>query len=289
MPMSRRALWIFAGCAAALGVAACTRGTAAVPPDCQGVTGAQLACPFGLVGYACANAARPDEDGLFVDGVPRGLVCTDEGAIASDGADGGDAANEREGFCCTAAPTPCVLDPVAGCAAPFYGYQCRGSDRPESFDATLYCGEGRPEGNLVDYCCGAGKLPAGCAQATNPACPGTLVGWSCTDLSLPSEAELGSNQSRADFELLLCSVPTVTTTAAGAQRQYCCFTPTAAPAGASCVEDTTVAGCPPGNFGFACTGADAPGSDFPRMTCGAGTAGRSAEGYAATLYCCTFE
>jgi hypothetical protein len=265
----------------ALGLADCIQGSTRVPPDCQVASVAGLSCAFGAVGYECSGASRPDEDGQVIDGVPRGLVCTDEGAISGDG---------RKGFCCTAAATPCVFNPVAGCAAPFYGYQCRGSDRPEAFDPTLYCGEGLIEGELFDYCCGSSPLPQGCAQATNPACSKTLNGWSCTDNSLPSEAELGSNQSRADFNLLLCSIPTVTTTAASTTSQYCCYTPTTIAAGTSCLQDTTVAGCPPGNFGFACTGPDAPSDDYPRITCsGGGTPGPSAQGYAATLYCCTFE
>jgi hypothetical protein len=262
------------------GLAGCVQGAAAVPPECR-VETASVACAADLLGYACSSGARPDEDGQAIDGVPRGLVCTDEGTLPGDG---------REGYCCTAAPTPCVLDPVAGCAAPFYGYQCRGSDRPEAFDATLFCGEGLAEGDLIYYCCGPSKPSQGCAQASNPACPGTLVGWSCTDSSLPSEAELGSNQSRADFNLLLCSVPAMTTTGASTLSQYCCFTPTTVPAGASCAEDTTVAGCPTGNFGFACTGVDTPSDDFPRISCSAGgVPGTNAQGYAATLYCCTFE
>ena len=261
-----------------LGLAGCTQGTAAVPLACA--VSSAPSCEYGLVGFACADGARPDADGEIVNGIPQGLVCTDTGAIAGD---------TREGFCCSGAPTQCVFNPAAACAAPFNGYQCLGSDRPEAYDPTLFCGEGIGEGNLIDYCCGAMALPAGCAQAASASCPMTLDGWTCTDNTLPTEAELGSNQSRADFSLLLCSIPTVTTTATSTLSQYCCYTPTDTRDGASCVQDTTVANCAAGSFGFACNGADTPHDDFPRMTCGAGTPGRSTQGYAATLYCCTFE
>jgi hypothetical protein len=262
-----------------LGLPGCTQGTVVVPTACT--VSAAPSCVSGFVGYACAAGARPDADGQIIEGIPHGLLCTDEGAISGD---------PREGFCCTEAPTTCVFNPASACSAPYNGYQCLGSDRPDAFDPTLFCGEGIGEGNFIDYCCGATPLPAGCAQAASAACPQTLDGWTCTDSTVPTEAELGSNQSRADFTLLLCSVPAVTTTSTATLSKYCCYTPTDTRVGASCVQDTTVPGCPSGNFGFACTGADTPTDDYPRMTCsGGGTPGRSTQGYAATLYCCTFQ
>ncbi len=238
-------------------------------------------CASGLVGYACSGSARPDQDPDSVDGVPSGLVCTDEGAVA-----GGD-----EAFCCTPAPTPCAYDPSGGCSAPAYAYQCRGSDRPEAFDPSLFCGEGLVEGDLIVYCCGATPRPQGCSQVSGHSCPTSLTGWTCHDQTLPSEAELGDNQSRADFNLLVCGIPTVATSTTGSTTwEYCCFTPTSLPTGGSCEEDTKVAGCPPDSFGFACTGVDSPAADFPGIVCsGGGTPGTNPEGYAATLYCCQYQ
>ncbi|HLK40089.1 MAG TPA: hypothetical protein VKU41_25205 [Polyangiaceae bacterium] len=263
---------------------------AAVGPSCNGeresmptacaAAGADLTCAPGFAGYECAGAARPDQDGDFVDGVPRGLVCTDRGPVGPSG---------REGYCCTSSPTPCAYDPVAICAAPTYGYRCRGSDRPEAFDPTLFCGEGLVVDGLIDYCCGPTPRSYGCSQVSGHACPTSLVGWTCHDTSLPSEEELGANQSRADFNLLVCSVPTLSPASAGTVRQYCCFTPTSLPAGGSCLADTTVPGCPPDSFGFACTGVDTPDEDYPEIRCSAGSRGTNPQGYAATLYCCLYQ
>lgn len=248
---------------------ACTLSSALKPP-----------CASGFVGYACAGSARPDENADFVEGTPQGLVCTDEGKVG-----GG-----SEGYCCTSATTPCAYDPVAGCAAPTYGYECRGSDRPEAFDPSLFCGEGLVENDLIVYCCGAAPMAHGCSQIAGHTCPSTLVGWTCHDQSAPSEVELGSNQSRADFNLLVCGMPTVVMGTTGAVRQYCCFTPTSLPKGGSCLGDTAIPGCAPDSFGFACTGPDTPNEDYPRIACrSAGVRGTNPQGYAATLYCCQYE
>jgi hypothetical protein len=237
----------------------------------------------GLIDYACNGSARPDEEqSESIDGIPQGIICTAEG-VQNDGS---------QGFCCSSNTTPCVYDPVAGCAAPTYGYECIGGyDRPEAFDPTLLCGEGLAlADNLITYCC-SGQAPShGCQQATSATCPQTLVPWTCTDQSLPIEAELGSNQSRADFNFLVCDVPTVVKSATGTNTNYCCFTPTSLPPGASCLFDTGVPGCAPGSFGFACTGPDTPGEDYAAVTCAdAGTSGINAQGYPATLYCCQYQ
>jgi hypothetical protein len=259
---------------------ACTTGRQGIPDACVVSSGSKRPCSAGLVGYSCAGSARPDENADFVGDVPLGLVCTDEGKVEGS----------NEAYCCTAAATACAYDPAAGCAAPAYGYECRGSDRPEAFDPTLFCGEGLVYGDLIVYCCSSTPPAQGCAQVAGHACPTTLVGWTCHDQSLPSEAELGDNQSRADFNLLVCSVPTVVTTGTGTDRQYCCFTPTLVPIGGSCLEDTSVPGCAADSFGFACTGPDTPDQDYASVACsGSGMAGRNAQGYAATLYCCQYR
>jgi hypothetical protein len=144
-------------------------------------------------------------------------------------------------------------------------------------------------GDLIVYCCGGAKPSPGCSQVSGHACAGTLVGWTCHDQSLPSEAELGSNQSRADFNLLVCGVPQVVMGSTGAVHQYCCFTPTSIPAQGSCLNDTAVPGCPTDSFGFACTGPDTPEQDYPSLSCnGKAVRGTNAQGYAATLYCCAY-
>jgi hypothetical protein len=263
----------------ALAAPSCSSGPATGGGSCAVDNNPQFNCG-SAVGYSCIGSARP-EGSRFVSGIPQGLICNDLGMIEGNG---------TENYCCSAQSTPCAYDPVAACAAPAYGYECRGAGRPESYNETISCGEGLVQGDLVIYCCSDNKPSQGCAQATG-GCPSTLVPWTCTDNTLPSEFELGSNQSRADFNLLVCSVPTVTTAASRTTSKYCCFTPTSVPKGASCLQDTTLSGCGPGSFGFACTGPDTPEQDYPRINCGdAGVStGKSAEGYNATLYCCQFQ
>ncbi|MGA3123569.1 MAG: hypothetical protein ABSF69_22610 [Polyangiaceae bacterium] len=264
-----------------LALGACTSNASDVDGACAVDSDPQLQCASGFIGYSCNDGARPDENGEFVDGVPQGIVCTDQGVLQSSGG---------TGFCCTSETTPCVYDPVAGCVAPTYGYQCLGSDRPEAFDPSLYCGEGVQEADLIEYCCGAQPLPHGCQQATGATCAETLVPWTCTDQTLPTEAELGANQSRADFNLLVCSIPTVVM-AATTTTNYCCFTPTSVSLEASCLFDTTVPGCAPGSFGFACTGPDTPAQDYAGISCpdDVGVAGVNPQGYRASLYCCQYQ
>jgi hypothetical protein len=261
--------------------AACTGVAPAIPGSCALVTDPQPLCAVGLVGYACGDSSRPDEDADFVSGVPEGLVCTDEGKVSG---------SSNEAYCCTTTKTACAYDPVAGCSSPTYGYQCLGSDRPEAFDPSLFCGEGLVEGDLIVYCCGSAPPAQGCSQVSGHSCADTLVGWTCHDLSLPSEAELGDNQSRADFNLLVCSVPTVVTGGSGTVHEYCCFTPTSMPIGGTCLEDVSVPDCPPDSFGFACTGIDTPDQDYPSITCsGAGTRGKNPQGFESTLFCCQYQ
>jgi hypothetical protein len=115
-----------------------------------------------------------------------------------------------------------------------------------------------------------------------------LLGWTCRGDNLPKGEQLGANKSRADYYYLLCPTPTRATNPAFSN--YCCFSPALVPIGASCVQDTSVPGCQPGRFGFACYGRDTPAQDYPPMHCPEpGFSGISAEGYAATLYCCDFE
>ena len=281
MTVVRRRTLAGAAVLVALAVSCTTPAEDAPPGACATTAAPNPPCAAGLVGYSCSGSSRPDEDPQSIDGVPSGLICTDEGPAPG---------TANEAYCCTSAPTPCAYDPVSGCAAPTYGYQCRGADRPEAFDSALFCGEGLVEGDLIVYCCGASKPTPSCSQVSGHACPTTLTGWTCHDTSLPSEAELGDNQSRADFNLLVCSIPTIVTGSGGTTWGYCCFTPTSLPAGGSCLEDTTVAGCPPDSFGFACTGVDTPAEDFAGLTCaGTGTSGTSPQGYPATLYCCDYQ
>ena len=237
------------------------------------------ASDLGLRAYACNGSARPDERARYVEGIPRGMVCADRGPRA-DG--------EKQGYCCTDETTSCAYDPVADCEAPSYGYQCRGANRPESFNSALFCGQGVREGDLINYCCSGTLQPDGCLQSDSVPCSSRMLGFSCLGGQLPKAEQLGANKSRADYYYLLCSTPTPAANVA--YNNYCCYTPALVPIGGSCVQHTSVPGCEPGRFGFACYGPETPEEDFPPMRCPApGISGRSVQGYPAKLYCCDFK
>jgi hypothetical protein len=84
---------------------------------------------------------------------------------------------------------------------------------------------------------------------------------------------------------MVCPIPTPADNVK--YDNFCCYTPAPIPIGGSCVEDMA-AGCAPGRFGIACYGPDTPPDDFPPLKCDPGSPGFSAEGYAATVYCCDF-
>ncbi len=243
------------------------------PPD-----GGGAASTAGLLAYTCSGAARPDQDARYVEGVPQGLVCADSGA-SPDG---------RSRYCCTPGPRPCAFNPVAICDTAMFGYECLGADRPESLNPALTCGQGVRKGDYADYCCAGTPQPDGCLQSDAVTCSPQMIGWTCMGAAVPKAEWLGANKSRADTYYLLCATPTPAPNPA--YENYCCISPALVPEGGSCVQDTAVPGCAPGRFGFACTGRDAPGDDYLPMHCpDRGVAGKSQQGYPATLYCCDFE
>ncbi|MBN1608976.1 MAG: hypothetical protein JW940_20280 [Polyangiaceae bacterium] len=248
--------------------------------DCSvAVDGGTAAQGWDLVGYACPGLDRPDQDPAMIEGVPRGLVCSHRGAVA-DG-------SGNQGYCCTPTDVECAYNPVAPCPEPEFGYQCRGSSRPEMLNALLSCHQGVFEGDLLTYCCSSPetKVKQGCTQTSAIGCLNGLIGWTCPMESRPTEEELGSNKSKADFYYMVCPIPTPADNVE--YNNFCCYVPAPIPVGGSCVEDMA-AGCAPGRFGIACYGPDTPSDDFPPMECDPGSPGLSAEGYAATVYCCDF-
>jgi hypothetical protein len=238
---------------------------------------------LGLVGYACTGGLRPDQSATFVQGVPQGIICADRPAAT----DGGAAAATR-GYCCTAATTTCAYDPVAVCDPGLYAYECQDVSRPESFNPAIHCGQGIKGATTVDYCCSGSPLPPACGENDGLSCAGGLIGWTCPLGAIPKGENLGANKSRADQYELLCS--TATPAPNPKYENYCCYPPAPLPPGGSCFGDLTVPDCAAPHFGFACTGPDTPPDDYPPIRCsGPGVPGKSAAGYAATLYCCDFE
>ncbi len=228
-----------------------------------------------LVGYSCTGSVRPDDDAVMIEGIPQGRVCADRGPIG-DGT--------QRGYCCTGGETTCAYDPTATCIAPRYGFECQGPLRPEMYNASIYCDQAVFSGSLYDYCCADTRLIWGCSVGKG--CPKDLAAWNCKDDILPRSQELTVSKSRADTYYMTCDIPTPSS---DGTKNYCCYTPSIIPYGGTCIEDTTVPGCAPGRFGFACIGPDLPTDSFLPMTCPEpGFPGISMQGYAATLYCCDF-
>jgi hypothetical protein len=246
--------------------------------DC-GQPDAGSAAELGLTGYTCTGAARPDEAPTYAQGVPQGMVCANR-AASGDGS--------TRAYCCSGGGTPCAFNPVAICDGINYGYQCRGAYRPESLNPAISCGQGVTEGDYINYCCSGTPQADGCLQSDSVPCSPRLIGWSCMGSNLPKGEELGANKSHADYYYLLCATPTPAPNPV--YSNYCCYTPASLPEGGSCVQDTTVPGCAPNRFGFACYGRDTPEDDFLPMHCTLpGVAGVSPQRYPATLYCCDFQ
>ncbi len=190
-----------------------------------------------------------------------------------------------------------------------FGFSCLGTNRPNSYDENLICGQGIHEYGLISYCCGENTPTTptdggavGCIRNTSVNC-GTggsnaaTLGFTCaTDNQLPTETDLGMNQSRSEVPLICTlSSPNVLDKT---QTDYCCYTPTAAPPNYTCLQDQLVGqvqnvpGCKPGvTYGFACIGTqDTPDLDYPRMSCpNAAVLGTSQNGQAAYLYCCNYS
>lgn len=247
----------------------------------------------GLVGYACTGSARPDSDGTYIEGVPQGKLCANKGPIgggAALGEGGGGNSDEATGYCCTSEPVDCVYDPRSDCEKHTDGYQCWSTNRPESLNPALACSNGNREGanaEYVNYCCTQLPRQDGCLLTETAGCSERMLGFICQGDRLPRGEDLGPNKSRADYFHPTCSTPRPA--ANPEYNNYCCYMPAPVPIGGTCVNHTSVPGCAPGRFGFACYGPDTPEDDYLPMHCDAGFKGTSAEGYIATLYCCDFQ
>jgi hypothetical protein len=124
-------------------------------------------------------------------------------------------------------------------------------------------------------------------ENTGVECSNRLLGFLCDGATRPKGEDYGPNRSRADYFFPICTValPQVNPAKLG----YCCYMPLRIPVGGTCTQHPYVPGCEPGRFGFSCYGPDDPEQNYPPMKCpDPGVPGISAEGYAATLYCCDF-
>lgn len=250
----------------ALSAAGCT-ATATVSAGCNEDT--SVSCTNGAAGWSCPTGS------LAPDYSVASLTCSVPTSVGG-----------MDEYCCAditvASGSTCAQDQsVSGCAGDSYGFSCTGTDRPDTDYSGIVCssagvlGQNIQGANATLYCCsyGSTSTSTGCSQDSTVSCAGGATGYSCPT---------GSSPPNVDVTSLLCSTPTP----AGTTDQYCCTAASAA-VGSTCAQDQSVTGCV-GSFGFACTGADTPESDFTGVTCGAsGTAGTNAQGSPATLFCCT--
>jgi hypothetical protein len=266
----------------------------------------KVTCPANDLGWSCTGSDTPDEI-TSVNKVIDSIVCASTGEVLAVGG---------VAYCCTSNTTTCAADPrvvcpnqcndpTSACQNAFTGYSCMGTNRPDAFlvgDAggasdggglNFNCQQGIKAYGVIQYCCGTAPIPSCVRNSSVPCMKGTL-GFSCPGSGLPSETDLGMNQSRSEVPLI-CSLGTPDPTLA-AGTDYCCYTPTAAPPGATCLQDQLsgqpVPGCQKGSsFGFACTGKlDTPDQDYPRLSCSHGSVpGANSLGLSATLFCCDFH
>src|SRR5690606_29940224 len=155
-------------------------------------------------------------------------------------------------------------DPVSDCQSPSYGYQCWGSNRPESLNPALSCSNGNREGEhkeIVNYCCTGEALEPDCYQRDVVPCSERMLGFECEGSGLPRGENLGPNKSRADYFHPTCSL---NAKQPGNQdfTWYCCYMPALVPIGGTCVNHTEVPGCEADRFGFACYGPDTPEENY---------------------------
>src|SRR4029079_9392682 len=115
----------------------------------------------------------------------------------------------------------------------FYGFQCRGADRPEALNPLIDCGSGVREYELITYCCTARPIPpppqgTGCVQSDGQCTgkmtswlPDRMSGWTCTNGAIPSAEDFKANESRADFYYFLCATPTQAPNPS--VNYFCCY------------------------------------------------------------------
>jgi len=232
-----------------------------------------------LKAYACSGTLRPDDSPTIQEGVPAGKVCTALGSVAGDAS--------KVGYCCTDYDTTCAYNPVADCTSDKYGFQCRGSQRPETFNPTLFCDQATLDGDHLNYCCHNTTDMSGSCVATAGCNSLNLSAWTCKNPEdIPRSQELLASKSRADTFYMTCSMPSMNP---NGSLFYCCMTTGIIAEGGTCNPHYGVEGCASGRFGWSCLGPDTPADDYPVMHCpDPGVKGISMEGYDATLYCCDF-
>jgi hypothetical protein len=263
-------------------------GPASAAPD-RCAADPKIVCPADFDGWSC-GAGRPDQISN-VNNVVESRLCAYTETQS----------NGTAGFCCTRNTTSCASDPSIVCpngsgvgelaSNAVVGYSCMGTNRPDALDPMLTCQQGINAYGHIVFCCSSKGTAGSCVRNDGVSCQKGTLGFSCSATGVPSEMDLGINQSRSGVPLV-CSLAM----RGASSNDYCCYAPTATPPGATCLQDQLagqlqlVPGCQAGSFGFACTGIDTPDQDYQRMACShGGVRGVNATGIPATLYCCEFH
>jgi hypothetical protein len=168
---------------------------------------------------------------------------------------------------------------VTTCASGTSGYSCTGSDTPDQANTALTCSMG-VQGNAGStiYCCTTGVIGddgggTTCAPDTTvTTCASGTTGYSCTGSDTPDESDATLSCGPAAAGNAGSSI-------------YCCSIVDGGVAG-TCAADVTSQECAAvaGSTAYSCSGTAAPGATDSSLTCGPGA---TADGGAATVYCCT--
>jgi len=185
----------------------------------------------------------------YIDGVPQGLVCANQGAVDARG----------RTLLLLGFANIMRYNPVAICDSGSYGYQCAG----RSPEAPMRLSTANQE---------SGKLTYQLLLLRRSANPGRYQSDSVGVLAAPDgdgPVRLGNiplarpcDKSRADLYYQLARP---TPAANPATIPSAATLPELAPVGGSCVQDIAVPGCQPGRFRFCLLRVDTPDENYPPM------------------------
>jgi hypothetical protein len=190
-------------------------------------------------------------------------------------------------------PSTCTpVAALAGCAEGGFSYSCT-SDRPDDGDPDFVCDPGVAGiGGTTSYCCARyGQWASDCAPATVPGCGVSALGFSCTGLTTPDEAD----------PYLVCS-GALPAGDAGATAEYCCVLFDSSPSLCQCASfdgnsglcgvAASATGCSGAAIGFTCVPGHSPVEVNPLLECampggdGGSTLASDGGPHGGASYCC---
>ena len=235
--------------------------------------------PAGLVGYACTGEMRPDLDATMVGGGPLGAALRRQGT----------ARRRTSGLLLHRRRRHLRLRSNHGVRSGQLGLRSAMATIGQNPSIPRSCAATEPvNATSITTAARDSQMPSPCVEDTAVSCDTRLLGFRCKGDRRPRGEDYGPNRSRADYYYPLCSI---------AEEQpnpdyngYCCYMTLTPPVGATCVQHPGVPGCESGTLWLCLlrtrhAGRRLPADGSARTP---GSPARSAEGYAAKLYCCDF-